>query len=283
MPEADEVEALARALQSLALDGVGVEVLADHPGRRRVVRVGDVVVKAFSPAEVDAWRREAAGLRAVAGTGLAVALVADGERWTATCVLEGIVAMDTGVDEVAIHRALGPALAALHAVPPDGLPEWSVVDRLRARLASPPSTCPAALVRVVASLVEPLLATVTPPTHFVHGDWGTANVLVDPSEPTRILAILDFEDAHAGDAAEDFTWQVLAGPTSDQCTPMVETYAAQADLGPNATERLVVAGAERCLDVLGWQLEGEAAERFHGVCIATLDELAAGTWPAWPS
>ena len=45
----------------------------------------------------------------------------------------------------------------------------------------------------------------------------------------------------------------------------------------------VVAGAELCLDVLGWQLEGETAERFWARCRQTLDELVAGTWPAWPS
>jgi aminoglycoside phosphotransferase (APT) family kinase protein len=282
VPEADEVEALSRALHELGVAD-DVDVLADHPGRRRVVRAGDAVVKAFASAEVDAWQREAAGLRAVAGSGVAVELVGEGERWTATRVLDGIVPMSTDVDEVAINRALGPALVALHAVPPVGLPQWSVVDRLRARLASPPPTCSASLAGAVATLVEPLLGAVTPPTCFVHGDWGTANVLVDPAAPTRILAIIDFEDAHAGDAAEDFKWQVLAGPASDQFTPMAATYAAEADLGPNAAERLVVAGAELCLDVLGWSLEGETGARFWGRCRQTLEELVDGTWPAWPT
>jgi aminoglycoside phosphotransferase (APT) family kinase protein len=277
VPEADEVEALARALQSLA-GSDDVEVLADHPGRRRVVRAGDAVVKAFATAELDAWQREAAGLRAVAGWGVAVELVGEGERWTATRVVDGVIPMSIEVDEDAIHRALGPALALLHAVPPKGLPEWSVVDRLRARLASPPPTCPPSLARSVAGLVEPLLPTITPPTCFVHGDWGTANVLVDSADGTRILAIIDFEDAHAGDAAEDFKWQVLAGPTSDQFTPMAETYAAAAaGLGPNATERLVVAGAELCLDVAGWGLP-----RHTERCLLTLQELVDGTWPEWP-
>ena len=281
MPAADEVDVLASALAALGASSVDVEVLADHPGRRRVVRVGDAVVKAFATAEVDAWRREAAGLRAVAGTGIAVDLVADGERWTATRVLDGIVPMDTGVDEVAVHSALGPSLSALHAVAPVGLPEWSVVDRLRARLAAPPPTCPSNLGRAVARLVEPLLPVITSPRTFVHGDWGTANVLVDPAAPTRVLAIIDFEDAHAGDAAEDFKWQVLAGPTSDQFTAMAASYGA--DLGPNATERLVVAGAELCLDVLGWSnLSPPVAERFHGRCRQTLEELVAGEWPSWP-
>ena len=207
-----------------------------------------------------------------------------GDGWSATRVLDGIVPMSTEVEEVAIHRAIGPPLAALHAVAPDGLPEWSVVDRLRAHLAAPPATCPPALARAVSSLVDPLLGAVTAPVGFVHGDWGTANVLVDPAALTRVLAVIDFEDAHAGDAAEDFKWQVLAGPTSDQFTAMAQTYvAAGGDLGADAVERLVVAGAELCLDVLGWSnLSPPVAERFHGRCRQTLEELVGGAWPTWP-
>ena len=59
-------------------------VLADHPGRRRVVRVGGMVVKAFAPIEAMAYQREASGLRATAGTGLAAELVASGPLWTGT-------------------------------------------------------------------------------------------------------------------------------------------------------------------------------------------------------
>lgn len=107
-----------------------------------------------------------------------------------------------------------------------------------------------------------------------------ANVLVRPDDPARIVAIIDFEDAHRGDEAEDFAWQVLAGPTSTQLTAMAATYGRA--LGPHAVERLVVAGAEKCLDVLGWTLSGPDGPRFRERCVATLDQLVAGPWPAWP-
>ena len=270
----DEVARVADAVRALGVGDLEAVVLADHPGRRRVVRIGDVVVKAFSPAERSAFERELAGLRALAGTGLAVALVGDGERWVATRRLDGVVPMSTAIDGATIHGALGSWLARLHAVPPTGLAPWSVVDRLRARLSTPPETCPPALVRAVADAVDPLLATVRDPTTFVHGDWGTANVLLVEGE---VGAIIDLEDAHAGDPAEDFKWQVLAGAASGQVAWMGSTYvAAGGRLGPHAVERLVVAGAELCLDVAGWGLPSHARRS-----VATLDELVTGQWPDW--
>ena len=281
MPGDDEAAVLAGALEDLGRSpGDVTTVLADHPGRRRVVRAGDVVIKAFAPAEDAAFRRERAGLRAIAPSGLGPHLVATGDRWTATSWIDGVVPMDLGVDVTAIHTALGPVLAALHAVPPNGLAPWSVVDRLRQRLADPPPNCPPALTAAVARLVEPLLPLVVDGA-FVHGDWGTANVLVDPARPTDVLAILDFEDAHRGDPAEDLKWQVLSGPTSPDLVALADAYTRT--LGAHATERLVVAGAELCLDVLGWENLAEPTRtRFHERCRTTLDELVQGVWPVWP-
>lgn len=275
---------LAGALAALGVDGAEVDVLADHPGRRRVVRAADVVVKAFSAAEEAAWRREVAGLRAVSGHRWAAAVVATGERWTATAWIDGVVPMDTGVGNAEIHSAIGPALAALHAVAPTGLDPWPLVDRLRRYLASPPSTCPPSLAADVGRIVAPLLPLVRQDT-FVHGDWGTANVLVRRDRLTEIVAVIDFEDAHVGDPAEDLKWQVLSGPASEELMAIGPAYrAAGGDLGPHATERLVVAAAELCLDVLGWaNLSPPVAERFHARCRTTLEELVAGDWPDWPA
>ena len=279
MPPADEVDALAVALRELGLEPGG-EVLADQPARRRVVRAGNVVVKAFATVEEAAFAREVAGLRAVAGSGLGPSVVATGRRWTATHWIDGVVPMHLEVDVTAINTAIGPWLARLHAVPPSGLRPWSVADRLQHRLADPPPTCPPDLAADVARLVRPLLPLVTDGA-FVHGDWGTANVLVDPAHPTAILAIIDFEDAHRGDPAEDLKWQVLSGPDSAEFTALAGAYPG--DLGPHATERLVVSGAELCLDVLGWaNLAEPTRTRFHDRCRATLGELVAGRWPAWP-
>jgi aminoglycoside phosphotransferase (APT) family kinase protein len=279
---------LTAALRALApgssIAAAPMEVLTDHPGRRRVVRVDDVVVKAFSSSEHAAWEREVAGLRA-AGPEVAVELVAHGERWTATRFVSGTeVPMRLEVGEVAIHQALGPWLARLHDRPPWGLRAWSVVDRLRERVASPPAGCPDALAADVGRLVEPLLRLAREDT-LVHGDWGTANVLVPADDPAHVLRIIDFEDAHRGDPAEDFAWQVLAGPGPDgvQLPAMAATYAPVRSLGRHPVERLVVAGAEKCLDVLGWSLSGEPGARFSDRCRRTLEELVAGTWPAWPT
>ena len=279
MDGGDEVEALDAALVALGAGAGGeVEVLADHPGRRRVVRAGDVVVKAFSSAETVAWRREAAGLRAVAGRTLAPVVAGAGERWSATRWIDAVVPMYEDVDDVAIYRALGAALAALHAVPPTGLAPWPVADRLRALLASPPSTCPGSLAASVERLVDPLLPLVVGGS-FVHGDWGTANVLVGRDDPTHIVAVIDFEDAHEGDPAEDLKWQVLAGVRSDELVAIGPAYrAAGGALGDHAVERLVVAGAELCLEVAGWGLP-----RHTERCLATLDELVSGDWPDWPT
>ena len=230
------------------------------------------------------WRRrEVAGLGAVAGQTWAPVVAGWGERWSATRWIDGVVPMHTEVGNAEIHAALGPALVALHGVEPTGLAPWPLVDRMRAFLADPPAACPPALAADVGRLVEPLLSRVRDDA-FVHGDWGTANVLVRPDRLTEVVAVIDFEDAHVGDAAEDAKWQVLAGPESEELATMAASYrAAGGDLGPHAVERLVVAGAELCLDVLGWtNLSPPVAERFHGRCRQTLAELVDGAWPAWP-
>jgi hypothetical protein len=117
----------------------------------------------------------------------------------------------------------------------------------------------------------------------VHGDWGTANVLVRADRLTDVVAVIDFEDSHDGDRAEDLKWQVLSGPASLELRSIGRAYrAAGGGLGAHAVERLVVAGAEICLDVLGWGLPGEEGSRFRARCVQTLEELVAGEWPEWP-
>jgi hypothetical protein len=197
--------------------------------------------------------------------------------WSATAWIGGRPPMAIeGLREDAVHRALGPWLARLHAVDPTGLWRWPLVERLRALLASPPVEVSPSLVTSVAALVEPLVGLVVEDA-FVHGDWGTANVLAH--DDGRIIGVIDFEDAHLGDAAEDFAWQVLAGADSCQLPAMAGAYVdAGGTLGGHAVERLVVCGAHLCLEVAGWGLP-----RHTERCIATLEELVAGTWPAWPA
>ena len=272
----NELEALRRAEDSLAVRSEG-EVLRDLPGRRRVVRYDDVVVKAFANIERDAWSRELTGLQALQDSDLAPSLRSSGDCWTATCWVDGMRpgSMDFEEDPT-MHRVLGEVLTRLHDATPAGLLPWSVADRLQARLDDPPDACPSELVRGLRDLTAgwlPLLHSDV----FVHGDWGTANVLTRSDDPTDVLVIIDFEDAHLGDPAEDFRWQAMAGPTSTQLPSMLAGYGR--DLGPHIAERIGAAAAELCLDILGWDLSEAERARSYGASRATLKALVDGWRP----
>ena len=283
MTDRPELTSLRAAFVAL---GVETEraLLADHPGRRRVVRVGDIVVKAFAPDEHAAWLREESGLRALVGAGLAVPLVATGPLWTATGWFEAVSPIQGVVDLVPLHRSLGQYLARLHQVDPSGMRPWPVADRLRALLDSPPASCPSSLVKGIDRMVDPWMSFPAAATQrYVHGDWGTSNVLVEPESTTTVVAVVDFEDSHVGDPAEDFKWQVLAGPESPDYAAMRSGYRiAGRTLGPKAGERLALAGAELCLDVLRWEVPGDRVVAFRDRCLQTLDELLSGRLPEPP-
>jgi aminoglycoside phosphotransferase len=266
----DEVEAQRAACDALALSAP--DLLRDLPGRRRVLRAGDVVLKAFATAELYAWLRERAGLRALQGTGLAPDLLSEGERWVAVSWIESEPPED---NEQMVHEALGRWLRRLHDVSPDGLVPWPLADRLRHHLQSPPPGCSQDLAADVAAAAQGWLPHLREET-FVHGDWGDSNVLSAVDEPARILCIIDFEDVRVGDAAEDFKWQAMTGPTSTMLPPMLDSYG---DLGPRAGERLAAATAEHCLEVLGWGGSGSGRARTESVCLPTLRALADGWLP----
>lgn len=266
----DEVEAQRAACDALALSAP--DLLRDLPGRRRVLRAGDVVLKAFATAERDAWLRERAGLRALQGTGLAPELLSEGERWVAVSRVQGKPPKDT---EEPVHHALGRWLRRLHDVAPDGLAAWPLADRLQHLLRSPPQGCCERLAADVAAAAQDWLPHLREET-FVHGDWGDSNVLSAVDEPARLLCIIDFEDVRVGDAAEDFKWQAMTGPTSTTLPPMLASYG---DLGPRAGERLAAATAEHCLEVLGWGGSGAGRARTESVCLPTLRALADGWLP----
>lgn len=280
-----ELGTLGDALAALGCESEPV-VLADHPGRRRVVRVGDMVVKAFAAGEAMAHQRETSGLRATAGSGLAAEPVASGPLWTATRWVDGVNPMrsDIDIDLGLTHRVLGQHLARLHEVDPSGMRPRPLVERLRDRLQSPPTACPSSMVSGLARMVGPWMALMAATGgRFVHGDWGLSNILVARDDPTKMLAVVDFEDSHVGDPAEDFKWQVLAGPRCAEYEAMSLGYAeAGGSLGPNAAERLALAGTELCLGVLKWDLPADIEVDSHSRCLQTLDELLGGQLPEPP-
>ena len=283
MTSRPELTSLREAFVALSVDAERV-VLADQPGRRCVVRIGDLVVKAVAPSEHAAWRREESGLRAMIGAGMAAPLVASGPLWTATGWVEGVSPAHCALDMVNLHRSLGEHLARLHEVGPTGMGPWPVADRLAALLEAPPACCPPSLVRGIARMVGPWMRLpAAAMQRYVHGDWGTSNVLVHPRDTTIMLTVVDFEDSHIGDPAEDFRWQVLAGPQSVEHSAMRIGYGnAGRTLGPDASERLALSGAELCLDMLRWDAPGDRVVAFHNRCLQTLDELVSGQLPEAP-
>ncbi len=171
-----------------------------------------------------------------------------------------------------VGLGLAEALAQLHSVDPAtvaGMEEFArsepYADRQlrrwagqweRARQATGLGSEPA-LDRVFAKLAE--TKPPVPAPRVVHGDYGMANVLFRPDEPTRVQAILDWELTALGDALADLGALVAywseAGRLMNQgrpdpvCHPSAQTalpsvaelvahYAATSGAGEAAVERL---------------------------------------------
>jgi aminoglycoside phosphotransferase (APT) family kinase protein len=115
-----------------------------------------------------------------------------------------------------VGLALAETMAQMHSVDPERVPAMAkflrpepYADRqlrrwsgqwARAREASGLAAEPA-----LDSVFSELAATrpAVPPARVVHGDYGLANVLFDPDEPTRVQAVLDWELASLGDPLAD--------------------------------------------------------------------------------
>jgi aminoglycoside phosphotransferase (APT) family kinase protein len=102
-----------------------------------------------------------------------------------------------------LSTELAGALARIHTVLPDGVPDLPRADPLRRPLAFLDAT---GEVRPVLELAGRWLEANRPvPTGrtLVHGDYRMGNFLVDRS---GLRGVLDWELAHAGDPAEDIGW-----------------------------------------------------------------------------
>jgi aminoglycoside phosphotransferase (APT) family kinase protein len=160
---------------------------------------------------------EEALLRAAQANGVPVpAVVARGEDdglgagWLVVERLEGEtiprkILRDPEWEEAraALTPQCGQALAGIHAVPPGGVDGLPPQDPLRDPL---PFLDALGEVRPALELGVRWLRAHRPPagpTVTVHGDFRLGNLLVGPS---GLRGVLDWELAHAGDAAEDIGW-----------------------------------------------------------------------------
>lgn len=191
---------LSRLLASVPPDAV--TVLAHKAGRRTTVAVREGnrtrIVKLFSPTEFGPAL--AVTRVSVRHDGLAPALLAVDEEH---CLLE--LEHIAGHDLAVAHpvrlgtalRALGPVLARVHSVPPDGLAPWDgmlAVGKLRRFLAAAADVdtdpLPRGLVRDVARAADALAdRAVRPPAHpvGVHGDTALRNVMVVAGGGLRLV------------------------------------------------------------------------------------------------
>lgn len=245
------------------------------------LRVGALAVKVFARSQSDYWQREARAYQALKVSDFAPPLVGTGDLWVATTWLDLVPpASQETIASTPMHHALGAALARLHTVNAGVLPRLPMRDRLDRWVRRPPEDLPPSLMRAIEKVIVPLVPLYRE-SHFVHGDWGDANVLVARDDPYRIMSVIDFETSHIGDPAEDFKWQLAQnGPPWSDFHAMATTYAnAGGTLGSNASERLVLAAAEWSLDLLTWATDFGTSEFREGP-LAALDAFVSRDWPA---
>jgi aminoglycoside phosphotransferase (APT) family kinase protein len=139
----------------------------------------------------------------------------------------------------------GRALAAIHSIPVDAVPDLERGDQLtqfRAVLDGFDEPRPAlelAFRRLQAT--RPSRAAATASRSVVHGDFRTGNLLVDV---TGLRAVLDWELAHIGDPLEDLGWMCVRawrfgsphraggfGPLDDVLTAYEDAAGTRVDAG----------------------------------------------------
>ncbi|MBP2477196.1 aminoglycoside phosphotransferase (APT) family kinase protein [Crossiella equi] len=170
-------------------------------------------------------------------------------------------------DPVAEHgAALGAFLRALHTTPVAAAVERGLTDGATARadLASAVEGFRSqVLPRLDASyrargaeLLEEVLAA--PADTVVHGDLGPEHVL---SEGSRLTGVIDFTDAHVGDAAVDLAW-ALYGTSAPCAAALAQAYGGvSADLRRRA---------------LAWHRLGPWFEVVHCLRLGRAEEVGSG-------
>lgn len=144
---------------------------------------------------------------------------------------------DAAADRVAITDALVDVLAELHAVDPAavglsgfGRPDGYLARQLRRWLGEWEALRDAdrpAVDALAAALAERLPTGPTAPSGpVVHGDYRLDNVMLDPADPGRVVAVLDWEMSTLGDPLADVGllavyWQQDLPPGAPVVTPSV--------------------------------------------------------------
>jgi aminoglycoside phosphotransferase (APT) family kinase protein len=106
-----------------------------------------------------------------------------------------------------LARQAGAALARIHAIKTGALPALPVADAAATLAQYDAIFRRTGACRPVLELALRWLGQIIPPAMpccLVHGDFRTGNLIIDPA--TGLAAVLDWELAHLGDAAEDIGW-----------------------------------------------------------------------------
>lgn len=161
--------------------------------------------------------------------------------------------------------AVGRFLQILHDIPANdvgghGLPPADETQRRRVAMVShfrddvmplipgPQRDSAAALLDAVREF---------PVDAVVHGDFGPDHVLVDDG---RVIGVIDFGDAHLGDAANDLAWPLYGAPTN-----FADAVAAAYGVTDDLRDRALV-----------WHQLGPWHEVAHGLDICDADTVQSG-------
>jgi aminoglycoside phosphotransferase (APT) family kinase protein len=137
----------------------------------------------------------------------------------------------------------------------------------------------------VDALAAELVAKVPrePSGPVVHGDYRLDNVVLDPADPTRVAAVLDWEMSTLGDPLADLGlllvyWQPAAGtvvtpsvtslPGFPGRSALVERYASRRDVDPSALPWYVALGCFKLAVVVA----GIVARQRAGAMVDNTDD-----------